>query len=197
VRDDGSDPTQDLPLKDPLPLVRLLTTSYIAMLAIGGSIALYQGALPERIVGEAPVRDLLLGLGTGIGLILLSWCMAIVVRPLREIIPELQAIFKELSPPRIVLFAVLVGCAEEILFRGVLQPAIGLVATSLAFGLIHIFPTLKLLPWTLFAIAAGFLLGWLYETTGGLLAPTLAHILVNGTNLLLISRKPGRRLTES
>ena len=197
MRDDGSDPTNDPPLADPLPIVRLLTICYFVMLAVGSSIALYQGSLPERIVGVAPARDVLLGAGAGAGLVLVSWLMAVAVKPLREIILELQTIFKDLSPSRVVLLAVLVGCAEEILFRGVLQPALGLVATSLIFGLIHIFPTLRLFPWTLFAIGAGFLLGWLYESTGGLLAPTVAHILVNGTNLLLISRRPGRRLTRS
>ena len=196
MRDDGSDPTNDPPLSDPLPIVRLLTISYLGMLVVGSGIALYQGGLWARVIGESPSRGWLLGIGAGAGLILVSWLMALVIKPLREIIPELQSIFKDLSPSRVVLLAVLVGCAEELLFRGVLQSALGLVATSLIFGLIHIFPTFRLFPWTLFAIGAGFLLGWLYEETGGLLAPTVAHILVNGTNLLLISRRPGRRLTR-
>ena len=43
------------------------------------------------------------------------------------------------------------------------------------------------LGWTVFAIAVGFLFGFLYEWTGNLIAPIAAHTLVNAVNLRLLS----------
>ena len=85
---------------------------------------------------------------------------------------------------RIFLSAV----AEEAFFRGALQPQLGLPATSLLFALAHFAPRRDLLPWTAFALAAGFALGALFEATGNLVAPTLAHAVVNAINLWLLSR---------
>ena len=89
---------------------------------------------------------------------------------------------------RCLLLAVLSGVAEETLFRGMLQPRVGLVAASLLFGLAHFVPRRELLPWTLMSIAAGFLLGWLFDTSGNLVAPMVAHAGINAVNLRFISR---------
>jgi membrane protease YdiL (CAAX protease family) len=90
---------------------------------------------------------------------------------------------------RCLLLAALSGVAEETLFRGMLQPRIGLVAASLLFGLVHFVPRRELLPWTLMSIAAGFLLGWLFDATGNLVAPAVAHAGINAVNLRFISRR--------
>ncbi len=84
--------------------------------------------------------------------------------------------------------ALLSGVAEEALFRGALQPWLGFWAASLLFGLAHFVPRRELLPWTGFAVLAGFGLGWLFETTGNLAAPITAHIAVNGINLRRLTR---------
>jgi membrane protease YdiL (CAAX protease family) len=63
------------------------------------------------------------------------------------------------------------------------------VAASLIFGLVHFIPRRELLPWTGFSVAAGFLLGALFEATGNLAAPVVAHALVNGVNLTLLVRR--------
>ena len=56
------------------------------------------------------------------------------------------------------------------------------------FGLLH-FPVVKeLVPWTLFAVIAGFAFGALAAWSGSLLAPVLSHLLINWLNL--------KRLTE-
>jgi membrane protease YdiL (CAAX protease family) len=79
------------------------------------------------------------------------------------------------------------GVAEETLFRGLLQPALGVVAASLLFGLAHFAPRRDLLPWTGFAVAVGFLFGVLFEITGNLVAPVVAHITINAVNLRWLS----------
>jgi membrane protease YdiL (CAAX protease family) len=80
------------------------------------------------------------------------------------------------------------GIAEEALFRGALQPVVGLVWASLLFALAHLVPRRELLPWSLFSLAAGFLLGGLYAATGNLVAPIVAHVVVNAANLRRLSR---------
>ena len=83
------------------------------------------------------------------------------------------------------------GFAEEAFFRGALQPRVGWLAASVLFGLAHFAPSRALLPWTGFAIVAGGILGGLYAATGNLLAPVLAHALVNALNLRWLSRRYG------
>jgi membrane protease YdiL (CAAX protease family) len=190
-RFDGS--KLDPPIEDPLPVLRVLVASYFVMLFIGLGVAALRGVVPSKLWGADPWEDMLLGTLAALFLILASWLMAILVRPLREMIGELRAVFSPLSPLRLCLLSLLISCAEEVLFRGVLQPTIGYVAASLLFGAIHIVPNLRLAPWTLFAIGAGFILGYLYKFTGGLLAPILAHLIVNATNLILITRQPWHR----
>ncbi|MGH0032694.1 MAG: CPBP family intramembrane glutamic endopeptidase [Myxococcota bacterium] len=97
-----------------------------------------------------------------------------------------------LRPRDCLLLAAMSGVAEEALFRGALQPLVGWVAASLLFGLAHFAPRRELWPWTGFTVAAGFGLGWLYEATGNLVAPVVAHFGVNAVNLWLLSRRrPG------
>jgi membrane protease YdiL (CAAX protease family) len=89
---------------------------------------------------------------------------------------------------RCLLLAALSGVAEETLFRGMLQPRVGLVAASLLFGLLHFAPRRELLPWTSMSVVAGFLLGWLFDATGNLVAPVVAHAGINAVNLRFIAR---------
>ncbi len=85
-----------------------------------------------------------------------------------------------------ILFAPLV---EEILFRGILYPAIklrghphlALWGTSIAFALMHRNMT-TILPLAFLAL----LLVFLYERTGNLLAPILTHSLFNAANYVAL-----------
>jgi membrane protease YdiL (CAAX protease family) len=91
-------------------------------------------------------------------------------------------------PQRLVLGLVtilLAPAAEEVLFRGILYPAIkqagfpqlALWGTALMFAAIHV-NLVAFLPLALLALA----LTLLYERTGNLLAPITAHALFNGLN---------------
>jgi membrane protease YdiL (CAAX protease family) len=80
---------------------------------------------------------------------------------------------------------------EELLFRGAMLPALrahyGAVAavaiTSVAFGLLHVPWSRRMLPWTLMATAMGVVFALLYLVTGEVLAPVMAHAVVNYENL--------------
>ena len=93
------------------------------------------------------------------------------------------AILGRLSLREVWWLAVLSAFGEEMLFRGLLQPWLGLTATSVLFGLLHVIPRREMIPWTIFSVAAGFLLGWLFAFSGTLVAPIACHALVNGINL--------------
>lgn len=82
------------------------------------------------------------------------------------------------------------GLAEELFFRGWLLNEVGLVASSLIFGVIHVPPARHWWAWPVFAAAVGYALGGLCLGSGTLLFAILAHTGINGVNLALIA---GRR----
>ena len=96
-----------------------------------------------------------------------------------------------LGVPDALLLAAASGLAEEMFFRGALQPRVGLVVASALFGVLHFAPRRELLPWTVFAVVMGFVLGWLFAWSGSLLAPVIAHTVINAVNLPLLVRRYG------
>ena len=62
------------------------------------------------------------------------------------------------------------------------------MVASLLFGLAHVGPDGRYLVWTLWAVLAGFVFGAIFEVSGGLLAPVLAHAGHNAATLLLWKR---------
>jgi len=82
----------------------------------------------------------------------------------------------------VLVIGVLVGSAEELFFRGYMQtrlgqrvpPALAVVVTSLAFGLLH-------LEWihALLAFVLGLYLGWITEVAGSALPAIACHVINN------------------
>ncbi len=107
----------------------------------------------------------------------------------RRLEMEFARLIGPLSTRDIAIMAILSGIGEELFFRGAMQPSLGLVATSLIFGLLHIGPGKRFLPWTAFALVIGFVLGWFFEETGTLLAPIVAHIGINLINLKRLQKR--------
>jgi len=181
------------------PIVGLAIRFYA--IALAGAVLWRMGLRGESLVfadaeaaarGVAWLRDGGLGLAAGIAIIVLSdWA----TRSTRWGEALARALGEVIGPLRLrdcLLLAGLSGLAEEAVFRGAMQPELGLVATSLIFGLAHIAPRRELLPWTAFTVLAGFLLGGLYAATGNLLAPVVTHAVVNGVNLRRLTRDLGR-----
>jgi len=81
------------------------------------------------------------------------------------------------------LLALASGLAEEMFFRGAVQPKLGIVWASLLFGAAHFMPRRELVLWSGYAALMGLGLGWLYDRTGQLAAPIAAHVVVNAINL--------------
>jgi uncharacterized protein len=101
---------------------------------------------------------------------------------------ELRPFARGLDPTGIVVLALLSAAGEELLFRGLLQPWMGLVPQALIFGLVHQMPGPSRWIWVSWAMLVGLALGALFELTGSLLGPIAAHALVNGLNLSFLKR---------
>ncbi|PJF39601.1 MAG: hypothetical protein CUN55_13955, partial [Phototrophicales bacterium] len=79
--------------------------------------------------------------------------------------------------------ALLAAIPEEILFRGAMQPTLGLLLTALIFGVLHGITRLYLI----YAIGAGLLLGILYEYHETLWLPIATHFAVDYFSLIWLS----------
>jgi membrane protease YdiL (CAAX protease family) len=180
------------------------------------SIASFQGAvlllvhffLREHEIGwregfgfsKRATRSAALGLLAGIAAVPIGWGLqtatGLVLKYFNVGLPEQEAVHLLRSShgilPRAVMgFAAIVVApiAEEILFRGLLYPAIkhagypraALWGSALLFAAIHL-NLATFVP--LAALAIG--LTWLYEKTDNLLAPITAHSLFNAANFAML-----------
>ncbi|MBW2425386.1 MAG: CPBP family intramembrane metalloprotease [Deltaproteobacteria bacterium] len=133
--------------------------------------------------------SLLLGVGLGAVAVLFSEAMTRWTRLGEGLADLLGRSVAGIGLPDALLLALASGLGEEMLFRGALQPAVGLVWASLIFGACHFLPRRELFAWSLFAVGMGFALGGLYEWTGHLAAPIAAHVVVNAINLPRLARR--------
>jgi len=95
----------------------------------------------------------------------------------------LELVLKPLVWPDYIWLGLLPGLSEELLFRGVMLPALGLnftaiLASSLLFGVLH-YSGLKQWPYMLWAASIGIVLGYSAILTGNLLVPIIAHVITN------------------
>jgi len=184
-------------------------SAYTTMAAVACGIGAISGR-PLPLRHPTPRWDLggagdLVSIGLGIVVAVLTvlstrWLLARTqwARALRR---ELRALLEGATSGQLFLLGVWSGLSEELLFRGAIQPAAGLVATSIGFGLLHVGPRPTFLPWTVWAVAMGFVLGGIFEATGSLAGPMVAHVLINTINLRTVvlddprldegDRKPG------
>ncbi len=177
----------DLPER-PVGTAALVASAVIFYLIMGllglGAMALQDLDLGAEIFGggESLPRDTLYGAGAGLAVVLLTrllWRW----EPMRKLNEELRGILGSPGTGAIAILAVTSAVGEELLFRGAIQPLLGLWITSAVFGFAHGGSARRFRAWALFALAAGLLLGALEEVTQNLLAPILCHLTVNYFNL--------------
>jgi uncharacterized protein len=130
------------------------------------------------------VMNLGFGIALGLGLTGLSGIVYAVWGLYRESADfYLAMVLKPLSIPDMVWLGVLPGLSEELLFRGVMLPAmgldpIGIVLSSLCFGVLHM-TNAKQWPYAVWATIVGMCLAFTMVETGNLLIPIVAHITTN------------------
>lgn len=110
-------------------------------------------------------------------------------RMVERLAPVLGPMLRGLGGWGILLVALAAGIGEEILFRGALQPLLGLVLAGIIFGVLH-----ALTPgYFVFATVFGLYLGWLYEVSGDLTVPILAHAVYDVFAFYLLRRVSAER----
>jgi hypothetical protein len=139
---------------------------------------------PEKIL-----LGLLIGLLLGSVAALLSQILPLVWRDARQLESRLAEIFEGSTPIEVLVLALISSVAEELLFRGLLQPFLGIFIASALFGLAHWTGDRRLGAWPLIAMLAGLALGKLAQwPTAGLPGAIGAHLAVNWIGLNRLSR---------
>lgn len=177
----------------PASLLRLALAGELVLVLLALAWARYRG-LPLHVAGGPWHLDAAAGVAAAAAFAILNhWllCRAPAVRPVRAV----RRVYRDLLKPafagigarEVVVISFAAGIGEELLFRGVLQPEIGLIPASLVFGALHTGGrgTLAFGCWV---ASMGAALGWLAAATGGLLAPILAHALYDAAALAYIRR---------
>lgn len=194
------------PELQPLPPARAITLvvlAYAGAAALGLGLGVARGA-PNVLAcaswldgaASAPARGAL-SLALGVGL---SAAVVLATRHLVRTRVWAEALHRELRPmaralgARAAPWAALAsGIGEEILFRGALTPAVGILASSALFGLLHQTRGRARASWIAFATVMGLAFALLFRLTGSLLGPIVAHVAINALNLrFLIEHDPVR-----
>ncbi len=101
----------------------------------------------------------------------------------RTLHTELRPFARGMSLSTIIVVAILSSLGEELFFRGLLQPLVGLIPQAILFGLPHQAPGPARWAWLAWATFFGLILGAIFQLTGSLAGPIAAHALVNAVNL--------------
>ncbi len=175
----------------------------LLVLAIGLGWALETPPLAQIDLGWAP-------LGWGMAatippIIALWWSTRSRWKPFQDlkesVLEMLGPLIRGSSMAEFALIAAVAGLGEEALFRGVVQtfvanataPWVGLIASSVLFGLAHLIsPTYALL-----AGAFGLYLGWLTMAQGNLLPAIAVHALYDFVALIYLRSQDSHTLEET
>jgi len=95
----------------------------------------------------------------------------------------LKLVIKPLVWTDLIWLGLLPGLSEELLFRGVMLPAVGLnwfglILSSICFGILHL-NNPQQWSYVVWVSVVGFVLGYSAWSTGNLLVPVIAHITTN------------------
>lgn len=131
----------------------------------------------------AHTYSLFLGLALATVVVLSTRVMVPKVAWARDLHGELRPFARTMTLPWIVTIAVLSAVGEELFFRGLLQPFIGLVPQAVLFGVLHQLPGKSRWAWLVWATCFGLAAGAMFRLTGSLAGPIAAHVLVNAMNL--------------
>jgi uncharacterized protein len=160
----------------------------------GGSGWVHPDPWLQFETGTRHVYSALFGIAFG-GLAVVSTRAAVTrFKWARGLHAALRPFARELSLPMILCIAALSAFGEELLFRGLLEPAVGVIPQAIVFGVAHQIPGPSRWVWVTWATVMGLALGAMFQLTGSLVGPLIAHAMVNAINLLYLkSHDPAPR----
>lgn len=105
------------------------------------------------------------------------WCWA------KALHADLRPAVRDLDGSTLWAMGIASGVSEELFFRGLLAPAVGILLSSAAFGLLHRLRGRSGWIWTAWATIMGLLFCALFFATGSLVGAIVAHAAINVANL--------------
>lgn len=194
-------PAFDFNHMPPRDLLMKSTVVYGFMIVVGLLVMGYghetlSSALTWALPRPELLRFLVIGL-IGAGLLqILSFFFEDWFPSYRELKSVVMRLLGPLSVPTAMYVSLMTALGEEIAFRGAIQPFAGLFITSFLFGLMHVGPGGLLSAWSLWAMIAGGLLGWMFDETKSLWPCIVAHFVVNFASMMML-RKQYRALQKT
>jgi membrane protease YdiL (CAAX protease family) len=183
-------------------VVPLVVVAYAGAAALGVGIGVARHAPNVLVCTPWVAMPRALGHASSLGLgVVLAMIVVIGTRHLvrtrvwaERLHRELRPAARALAPSTLPWIALASGIGEEVLFRGALVPALGVVVSSAAFGLLHQTRGPARVTWMVFAAAMGLAFGALFRSTGSLLGPIVAHVVINAINLRFLVEHDPRRI---
>jgi uncharacterized protein len=185
---------------------RRLGLSMLALGVYGGAALLSTVVIAAR--GENPLeRAAWLPVGPLVGHVT-SGCLGLVLAAFtaaatrqfvrrwewaRALHADLRPAVRGTSDVGIVLVAAASAAGEELFFRALLVPVIGVLVSSIAFGMMHQVRGRGRWAWASWAFVMGVLFAGLFLATGSLIGPLLAHAVINVANLRFLRDNPPDR----
>lgn len=174
---------------------------YAVVGALSAGVAATLGHDPiacDGWLGASGAAALLLSLGLGVclGAVTVVATPAVVRRAewARALHAALRPAVHGTSDWTLLGLAIASATGEELLFRGLLVPTVGVVASSLVFGALHQIRGQGRWGWIAWATVMGLLFALIFRATGSLLGPLVAHAAINHANLrFLRDNDPERR----
>lgn len=170
-------------------LLLAVVAEWVAESFLGRTAVLFSNPwLPMDDALEVHAYSGLLGLCVGVIVVLGTKALVLRAGFAAKLHSELRPLAIELSGQMVVVLATTSAVGEELLFRGLLLPWIGLFPQAVLFGLLHQTGGASRWVWIAWATLMGLTFGAMYQLTGSMVGPVVAHGIVNGLNLRFLQR---------
>lgn len=199
-REESDPPPDSLASRSPRPIPRHMPRLHPRILVGYGSVFglmmviaawLWMIVIRGRSLADwFPAERWLLDIGIGLAV---GALFVLVMTRIEQHVPALKRIenlflalldMRALRWHHAVMLGVLAGFPEELLFRGSVQPELGMIPAAIIFGALHAATP----AYFIYATVAGALLGGLTAWRGGLWSAIAAHTLIDVVMFLLLIR---------
>ena len=167
-----------------IPQITLLTISILWMVIFPNDCIIEYFNLNLQI--------LLAGLGAGITLAFAGYGFYFFAKKTKLFYEAVELFEQNLSPIikrlgffDIILLSCVSGSVEEIFFRGLIFKKVGIIISSIAFGLLHL-PKPRFWIYALWATGSGAILALLFFWSGSIWTSIIAHITNNLIGMVLL-----------